>query len=138
MVISSSHILFFSLLLLSPLMVVSHFWTIFTYRHIYIRNDLENGTFLTIHCTGQHKDFGVQKLNYKEEFKFQFKINFWVDPTLYFCGLTWDRKLHILKAFDEHRDVTFCKDLKWSVTKYQTCLFNCDTQQYVKCERHDY
>ncbi|KAE9600923.1 putative plant self-incompatibility S1 [Lupinus albus] len=137
MVISSSHILFFSLLLLSPLMVVSHFWTIFTYRHVYIRNDLGNGTLLTIQCKGQHKDLGVQKLNYKEEFKFQLRPNIWV-PTLYFCALTWDHKLHLLIAFDENRDVIFCKDLKWSVTKYDTCLFNCDTQKYVQCNHHNY
>ncbi|KAE9600925.1 putative plant self-incompatibility S1 [Lupinus albus] len=137
MVISSSHILFLSLLLLSPLMVVSHFWTVFTYRHIYIRNDLGNGTLLTIHCKDQHNDLGIQKLNYKEEFKFQFKPNLWV-ATFYFCGLTWDRKLHLLAAFDEKRDAHFCKDLKWSVTKYQTCLFNCDTQKYDSCDRYNY
>ncbi|KAE9600927.1 putative plant self-incompatibility S1 [Lupinus albus] len=134
MVISSRHILFFSLLLLSPLMVVSHIWTIFTYRHVYIRNDLGNGTLLTIQCKGQHKDLGVQKLNYKEEFKFQFRPGFWWNPTLYFCALTWDRILHLLVAFDEKRDAFFCKDLKWSVTKYQTCLFNCNTQKYDHCD----
>ncbi|KAE9600928.1 putative plant self-incompatibility S1 [Lupinus albus] len=136
MVISSNHILFFSLLLLSPLVVVSHTWSALTYRHVYIRNDLGNGTLLRIHCKDQNNDFGVQKLNYKEEFKFQFKPNFW-GTTLYFCALAWDRKVHLLIAFDLDRDVFFCKDLKWSVNKYQTCLFNCDTQMYEQCD-HNY
>ncbi|KAE9600918.1 putative plant self-incompatibility S1 [Lupinus albus] len=137
MVISSTHILFFSLLLLSPLMVVSRFWTIFTYRHVYIRNDLGNGTLLTIHCKDQHKDLGVQKLNYEEEFKFQFKSNLKAF-IFYFCALTWDHKLSMLVVFDENRDAHFCKDLKWSVTKYQTCLFNCDTQKYDRCNHYNY
>ncbi|KAE9600920.1 putative plant self-incompatibility S1 [Lupinus albus] len=136
MVISSSRILFFSLLLLSPLMVVSHFWPIFTYRHIYIRNDLGNGTLLKIHCKGQHKDLGIQKLNYKEEFKFQFTPNFWY-LSLFFCSLTWDHKSHLLTAFDESRDAHFCKDLIWSVNKDQACSFNCDTQKYDHCD-HNY
>ncbi|KAE9600915.1 putative plant self-incompatibility S1 [Lupinus albus] len=137
MVISSTHILFVYLLLLSPLVVVSHWWPILTYRHVYIRNDLGNGTLLTVHCKSKDEDLGVHKLHYKKEFKFQFRPNIW-GTTLYFCHLTWHGKSHRIDAFDNDRDIFFCKDLKWSVKKHQTCLFNCDTQKYVNCDHHNY
>ncbi|CAL0330941.1 unnamed protein product [Lupinus luteus] len=132
MVIASRHILFFSLLLLAPLVVVSHVWPISTYRHVYIRNDLGNDTLLTVHCKDKNNDLGVQKLKYTEEFKFQFKPNV-LGETLYFCGLTWDGKLNWLVAFEQNRDIYFCKDLKWSILKNVACLFNCDTQNDDTC-----
>ncbi|CAL0302886.1 unnamed protein product [Lupinus luteus] len=136
MVISSSHVLFFSLLVLAPLLCVFHYWPILTYRHVYIRNDLGNGTLLTTHCKGLHDDLGVQKLNYQEEFKFQFKTNIW-HTTTYFCGLTWDGKLHWLEAYKHTRDIHFCKDLKWSITNLRPCVLNCDTQKYDVCATYN-
>ncbi|KAE9593560.1 putative plant self-incompatibility S1 [Lupinus albus] len=139
MVISSRHILIFSILflLLGPLVGAIHFWPILTYRHVYVRNDLVNGTLLTVHCKSKNNDLGVHKLNYKDEFKFQFKPNIW-GTTLFYCGLTWDGKLQSLVAFDNLRDIYFCKDLKWSITNYQPCLFNCDTQQYDRCINYNH
>ncbi|CAL0302324.1 unnamed protein product [Lupinus luteus] len=129
MIISSHHILFFSLLLLAPLVVVSYSWPSTTYRHVYVENDLGNGTLLTLHCKERNNDLGVQNLNYKEAFKFQFRSEIF-GLKLYFCGLTWDGKLHWFDVYDEQRDLHFCKDLHWSINRDRPCLFNCDTQKY--------
>ncbi|CAL0302332.1 unnamed protein product [Lupinus luteus] len=131
MVISSRHILFSSLILLAPLLVmaVEYQWPPLTYRHVYVKNNLDNHTILTLHCKDKDHDLGVQKLNYQEEFKFQFKPNF-LGNRLYFCGLTWDGNLHWFVVYNDRRDLNFCKDLHWSINKDKPCLFNCDTQKY--------
>ncbi|KAF1891918.1 hypothetical protein Lal_00036265, partial [Lupinus albus] len=112
----------------APLVALSHEWGWFTYRHIYIKNDLEGNKVLKLHCKDKNNDLGVYELNYKDEFKFQFQSAF--RPTLYFCGLTWDDKLHWFVVFDENRDHHFCLDLHWSIRKDQPCVFNCDHNLY--------
>ncbi|KAE9604488.1 putative plant self-incompatibility S1 [Lupinus albus] len=133
MVGSNSHTLFLSLLLLASLVAVSEGLGIFTYRHVYVKNDLDNNTLLIAHCKSKNVDVGVQNLHYQEEFKFQFKPDFW-GTTLYFCGLTWDGTLHWFDIYDQDRDNQACKDCKWSIQRSQPCRFNFKTEKYDLCD----
>ncbi|KAE9604490.1 putative plant self-incompatibility S1 [Lupinus albus] len=133
MVRSNSHTLFLSLLLLTSLVAVSEGWAEFTYRHVYVKNDLDNNTLLIAHCQSKQDDIGVKNLHYQEEFKFQFRPDF-LGITLFFCGLTWDGTLHLFDVYDESRDGTECKDCKWSIQRNQPCRFNFDTQKYDLCD----
>ncbi|KAF1892323.1 hypothetical protein Lal_00010788 [Lupinus albus] len=96
MVRSNSHTLFLSLLLLTSLVAVSEGWAEFTYRHVYVKNDLDNNTLLIAHCQSKQDDIGVKNLHYQEEFKFQFRPDF-LGITLFFCGLTWDEMVQNAK-----------------------------------------
>ncbi|KAE9593555.1 putative plant self-incompatibility S1 [Lupinus albus] len=129
----SSHTLFFSLPLLVSLVVVSGGWSIFTYRHIYVKNDLGNNILLIAHCESGNRDIGVQNLNYQQEFKFQFQVDI-SGPTKYNCSLTWDDKLHRFDVYDSNRDGNQCKDCKWNIQKDRPCRFNFDTQKYDLCD----
>ncbi|KAE9604489.1 putative plant self-incompatibility S1 [Lupinus albus] len=133
MVGSNSYILFLSLLLLVSLVAVSEGWTFLNYRHVYVKNDLDNNTLLIAHCKSKQDDIGVQNLHYQEEFKFQFKPALW-GSTLFFCSLTWDGTLHSFDVYDQDRDDSECKDCKWSIQRNQPCRFNFDTQKYDLCD----
>ncbi|KAE9598030.1 putative plant self-incompatibility S1 [Lupinus albus] len=133
MVRSRSHTLLFSLLLLVSLMGMSEGINgYFSYRHVYIKNGLSNGTVLTYHCKSKDNDFGVKTLNYDEEFKFQFKPDFFGD-TLFFCGFTWDGKLHWFDIYSFLRDDVYCHDCYWSIKPNHPCRFNSTTRNYEIC-----
>ncbi|CAL0311307.1 unnamed protein product [Lupinus luteus] len=130
----STHVLLFSFISIGSLVSVSEGGIErFKYNHIYIKNGLGQGTPLTIHCKSRDDDLGVHVLNYDEEWKFQFQINF-RQSTLFFCGFTWDGKLHWFDIYDWCRDKSVCMpDCKWSITKENPCLYDNDTQQYDLC-----
>ncbi|KAE9598044.1 putative plant self-incompatibility S1 [Lupinus albus] len=133
MVGSRSYTLLFSLLLLVSLMGVSEgLFGIFRYRHVYIRNGLGNGTLLTYHCKSKDDDLGVRTLNYNEEFKFQFKPSFFGD-TLFFCGFTWEGKLHRFTIYRYSIDNRYCYDCYWSIKRNHPCRFNSKTRNYDIC-----
>ncbi|KAE9601033.1 putative plant self-incompatibility S1 [Lupinus albus] len=131
MVGSSSHTLLFPLLLLFASLVAG--WSIFTYRHIYIKNDLENNTNLLVHCHSIIDYIDVHTLKYEEEFKFKFQPNF-VGNTNYIFSLKWDRESFLFDAYNSQRDGKRCKDCKWSIQKDQPCRFNFGTQKYDICD----
>ncbi|KAE9619444.1 putative plant self-incompatibility S1 [Lupinus albus] len=135
MVGSNSHTLLLSLLLLVSLVVVSGGWSDFDYRHVYVKNGLDNNTLLIAHCKSKQDDLGVKNLHYEEEFKFQFKPDLF-GVTLFYCGFTWDGTLHWFDIYDDARDGELCKDCKWSIQRNQPCRFNLDTQKYDLCNKY--
>ncbi|KAE9593562.1 putative plant self-incompatibility S1 [Lupinus albus] len=135
MVTSNIYIFLFLLLLHVSLIVVTKGEPIFSYTHVYIRNDLGNNILLTIHCKSKNDDLDVHYLKYQDEYKFQFKPNF-LGNTLFFCGLTWDGILHWFNIYVESRD---CKDFnctrncRWSIQKNYACMFNKKSHAYDHC-----
>ncbi|CAL0327958.1 unnamed protein product [Lupinus luteus] len=133
---SNTLIFLLSLILIASLVVVSDGWWD-QYTHIYIKNGLDAGTPLTIHCKSKNDDLGVHVLKYGEEFKFQFEFSIWQN-TLFFCGFTWDSKLHWFDIYDQDRDGTIClPDCKWSMTRDHPCRFNYNNEKYEFCS-YDY
>ncbi|CAL0304032.1 unnamed protein product [Lupinus luteus] len=128
----STHIFLFLFISIVSLVSVSEGW-LDRYRHIYIKNGLDKGTPLMIHCKSRDDDLGVHVLKYDEEWKFQFQINFH-QSTLFFCGFTWDGTLHWFDIYDWSRDKSVCTpDCKWSITRENPCLYDYDTHQYELC-----
>ncbi|CAL0327917.1 unnamed protein product [Lupinus luteus] len=132
---SGTHIFLLSLISIASLVVVSD-GSLDRYTHIYIKNGLDAGTPLTIHCKSRTDDLGVHVLKYGEEFKFQFQYSFFQN-TLFFCGFTWDSKLHWFDIYDQERDGDVCKpDCKWNMTRDHPCRFYFNTQKYTFCDYH--
>ncbi|KAE9587765.1 putative plant self-incompatibility S1 [Lupinus albus] len=130
---SSKYIFLFSLISIAFFVAVSDGWW-GSYTHIYIKNGLDKGTPLTVHCKSKDDDLGVHVLKYDEEYKFQFEPSF-LQNTLFFCGFTWDSKLHWFDIYDQDRDVTECRpDCKWSITRDHPCMFNFKSQKYELCD----
>ncbi|KAE9587768.1 putative plant self-incompatibility S1 [Lupinus albus] len=134
---SSTHIFLFSLISIAAFMAVSDGW-LGKYTHIYIKNGLDKGTPLTVHCKSKDDDLGVHVLKYDEEYKFQFEPNFFQN-TLFFCGFTWDSKLHKFDIYNQGVHENMCKpDCKWSITRDHPCMFNFETKKYDICRDQYY
>ncbi|CAL0327940.1 unnamed protein product [Lupinus luteus] len=131
---SSTHIFLLSLISIASLVAVSDGW-LDRYTHIYIliKNGLDAGTPLTIHCKSRDDDLGVHVIKYVEEFKFQFQYSI-LQNTLFFCVFTWDSKLYLFDIYVQNRDLNICSpDCKWSITRDHPCRFNFNTQKYTFC-----
>ncbi|KAE9587756.1 putative plant self-incompatibility S1 [Lupinus albus] len=104
---SSTHVFLLSLISIASFVAVSEGY-LGKYTHIYIKNGLDKGTPLTVHCKSKDDDLGVHVLKYDEEYKFQFEPSF-NQNILFFCGFTWDSNLHRFDIYDQNKDVTICR-----------------------------
>ncbi|KAF1864317.1 hypothetical protein Lal_00021973 [Lupinus albus] len=68
---SSKYIFLFSLISIAFFVAVSDGWW-GSYTHIYIKNGLDKGTPLTVHCKSKDDDLGVHVLKYDEEYKIHY------------------------------------------------------------------
>ncbi|KAE9598026.1 putative plant self-incompatibility S1 [Lupinus albus] len=130
-----SHTLLFPLLLLVSLMGVSGgwWWDDFKYRHVYIKNGLDNGALLTFHCKSENKDdFGIKTLKSGEEFKFQFRPSFFT-VTIFRCRFSWLEESHLFDIYDYSRDDLNCHDCYWSIMSDCPCRFDDDSHFYDIC-----
>ncbi|KAG4149004.1 hypothetical protein ERO13_D05G317533v2 [Gossypium hirsutum] len=74
-----------------------------------IYNDLQNGTFLTIHCKSKQDDLGVQLLAYRDYFE---------------VNMQWDATRHWFDIYTSERDTcTYCS---WNVRPNGPCLMESD------------
>ncbi|KAF1864389.1 hypothetical protein Lal_00022047 [Lupinus albus] len=99
---SSTHVFLLSLISIASFVAVSEGY-LGKYTHIYIKNGLDKGTPLTVHCKSKDDDLGVHVLKYDEEYKFQFEPSF-NQNILFFCGFTWDSNLHRFDIYDQNKD----------------------------------
>ncbi|CAL0311308.1 unnamed protein product [Lupinus luteus] len=132
MVGSRTHTLLFPLLLLASLMVVSEGTWDLKYRHVYIKNGLDNHTILRFRCKSADDDLGTQNLKYDEEFKFQFRPSIFTN-TVFHCSFTWDGKYRTFPIYDFKRDENSCHDCYWSIKQNFPCRFDNKTQGYDFC-----
>ncbi|KAK9749338.1 hypothetical protein RND81_02G118800 [Saponaria officinalis] len=58
--------------------------------HVYIVNDLANVNSLDVHCRSKDIDKGRDRLDYKDLFEFNTRLNLLWMATKYWCYLTWD------------------------------------------------
>ncbi|CAL0311309.1 unnamed protein product [Lupinus luteus] len=109
---------------------------LFGYRHVYIRNGLDNGTILTFHCKSKDDDLGIHTLNNDEEFKFQFRRNLFSN-TVFCCNFTWNGISHRFDIYNYKRDEIYCHDCYWSIKPQRPCGIRQKTRTYDIC-RYDY
>ncbi|MBA0746584.1 hypothetical protein Gogos_009090 [Gossypium gossypioides] len=88
-----------------------------------IYNDLQNGTFLTIHCKSKQDDLGVHLLAYRDYFEVKFRPNMF-GTTLFYCSMQWDATRHWFDIYTSERDTcTYCS---WNVRPDGPCLMESD------------
>ncbi|OVA18538.1 Plant self-incompatibility S1 [Macleaya cordata] len=65
---------------------------------VWVYNELDPNTPLTIHCKSKDDDLGERTLSYKQEFHWDFNINF-QKTTLFWCNMWWyDSNRHLVQA----------------------------------------
>ena len=107
-------------------------------RHItnvYVKNGLDGGLDLTLHCKSKNDDLGVQLLHPQQEFKFTFRPNFW-GTTQFFCSFAWNGGIHWFDIYIDNRDYDRCKDCYWLVNLNGPCLMS-DTGKYDICYKYN-
>ncbi|OVA07074.1 Plant self-incompatibility S1 [Macleaya cordata] len=90
---------------------------------VWVYNELDPNTTLTIHCKSKDDDLGEHTLSYNQEFHWKFRINFfWT--TLFWCNMWWhDSNGRLVQASHDayfvRRDYEhYCvADCFWSIQK---------------------
>ncbi|MCL7038261.1 hypothetical protein MKW94_023373 [Papaver nudicaule] len=119
---SGGTIFFFTLLTLSLFSAQS----VDGVRHtVTVENDIDPNVPLTIHCWSSEDDLGEHTLNYKQQFSWRFRINFF-GSTTFVCDLSWQdpakgyqsNSIHFT-AYNAKRDMKkHCLiDCMWSVRR---------------------
>ncbi|KAK9699456.1 hypothetical protein RND81_08G174800 [Saponaria officinalis] len=97
-----------------------------------VNNTLSNGKKLVIHCKSKDRDLGRVEVKSCEVYDFEITKSFW-GRTLFFCGFTFDHKLHWFDIFDQSRDSTFCDgSCYYAVTEPRICRYNIFDPAYVE------
>ncbi|KAI4357608.1 hypothetical protein L6164_001546 [Bauhinia variegata] len=86
-----------------------------------IFNALEGGSNLTLHCKSKNDDLGFHTLQSGQSYHFEFRPNFIIDNTLFFCSFAWpeDPTLHYFDIYNgKYNDCVYCP---WQVHKQNIC-----------------
>ncbi|CAL0311320.1 unnamed protein product [Lupinus luteus] len=136
----SIHVIILCLLLLLPsnlMVITTNGFSLYPRIHVYMTNRLPKGTLLTLHCKSKDDDLGVHYLNYNEQYTFSFHYNIFrfQGYTLFFCGFTWNGKLHWFEVYNWKRDSSYGREnLRWVIEEDGPCLFNYATHDFDICD----
>ncbi|CAL0317156.1 unnamed protein product [Lupinus luteus] len=86
--------------------------------HIGITNNL-TGLELTLHCKDKTRDNGFHTLAPGEVYNFGFKIDIFLERTLWFCLFSWQGESHEFDIFVSKRDDS--KSCNWVIRKSGPC-----------------
>ena len=86
-----------------------------------VRNELQGGRDLFLHCNSAHEDLGVQHLHPLGNFSWSFEINFF-RTTLFHCSFQWESVLHRFDIYTTKRDSYRCFICTWVVREDGPCL----------------
>lgn len=103
-------------------------------KFVVVRNDLDGGKKLTVHCKSADDDLGVKVLPPTVSFEFNFKPS-WVTDTLFYCSFEWPGAFHWFDIYLDQRDLHECSQCWWSIksTGIGPCRYNFDNNLYDKC-----
>ena len=87
--------------------------------HVEIVNELESNSPITLHCKSKDDDLGEHVLSLHNKFSFDFGSSVF-GSTLFFCGVTFDDRVHYFDAYDQQKDKLF--DRFWHIKKDGPCL----------------
>jgi len=90
-----------------------------------VRNNLEGGPDLFLHCKSAENDLGVQDLHPNCSFSWTFQINFF-RTTLFHCSFQWEYVLHKFDIYEARRDADTCDTCSWEVKKDGPCMLFSD------------
>ncbi|RDX94576.1 S-protein-like 2, partial [Mucuna pruriens] len=88
--------------------------------HVYVKNALENGAELLLHCKSRDNDLGLQHLHHNESYEFSFKVNFF-GTTQFYCSFQWGNNFHWFDIYIASRDDR-CKRCSWTVKQNGPCF----------------
>ncbi|KAJ0035820.1 hypothetical protein Pint_24138 [Pistacia integerrima] len=77
--------------------------------HASIKNRLDNGKNLTVHCQSKDDDLGQQNVADGNEFGWDFAVNV-VGTTLFYCDMEWDQYQYHFDAYAVNRDYVRCEN----------------------------
>ncbi|KAK8512673.1 hypothetical protein V6N13_082792 [Hibiscus sabdariffa] len=102
--------------------------------HVFIYNDIEAGTRLTVLCKSKDDDLGTHVLAYRQHYEFSFHRNIF-QKTLFFCGMQWNGTVYRFDVYDGERDEHCDYHCEWNVHREGACLINQDTTKFDICYR---
>ncbi|KAK7342825.1 hypothetical protein VNO80_25781 [Phaseolus coccineus] len=88
---------------------------------VIVRNELQGGQDLFLHCKSADDDLGVQHLHPHASFSWSFQINFF-GTTLFHCSFQWESVLHKFDIYRVNRDAGNCYLCSWVVREDGPCL----------------
>ncbi|KAI3893061.1 hypothetical protein MKX03_033033 [Papaver bracteatum] len=92
-------------------------------KYVSVQNDIDPNILLVLHCRSSEDDLGEHTLNYKQSFKWSFKVN-WKQTTTFSCDSSWyesaSGKMYHLQQFNAYKAKRdwrhHCEDLcYWSI-----------------------
>ncbi|OVA18543.1 Plant self-incompatibility S1 [Macleaya cordata] len=100
------------------------FWEIYFDRiQVWVYNELDTNTPLTIHCKSKDDDLGEHTLSFDQNWNWDFSINIW-KTTLFWCNMWWhDSNGQLIQAshdaYSAKRDWRhYCRgNCIWSIRK---------------------
>lgn len=96
--------------------------------HEKIINCLEGNLDLIVHCKSKDDDIGVHLLHHGESFGWSFHPRVFFGQTLFFCGFTWNGKLHWFDVYDGNNLKDDCDECNWKIFKSGPCKTEGDGQ----------
>lgn len=88
---------------------------------VIVKNSLEGGPDLFLHCRSADNDLGMQHLHPNWSFTFRFRINFF-GTTLFHCSFRWKHFLHKFVIYEASRDADTCDLCSWEVKRDGPCM----------------
>ncbi|XP_074321474.1 S-protein homolog 2-like [Silene latifolia] len=93
---------------------------------VQVASGLLDGMLLEIHCKSKNDDLGIHVLKPVQTYEFSV-TNGVFSSTLYFCGFTFNGKLHWFDIYDQKRDTHGDTDCKgaclWQIRVSGPCSF---------------
>jgi len=88
---------------------------------VIVKNNLEEGADLFLHCRSADDDLGVQDLKPNASFSWSFGVNFFA-TTLFHCSFQWEYVTQKFVIYDAERDADYCQTCHWIAKEDGPCL----------------
>ncbi|CAI0438114.1 unnamed protein product [Linum tenue] len=99
---------------------------------VVVRNEVEGGRKLTLHCKSRDDDIGVFVLLTHEGIKWNFRPNIF-GTTLFYCSADWGEGVHWFDIYVFKRDILRCTYCQWAIRKSGPCFFDSGTRAFDFC-----
>ncbi|RDX88385.1 S-protein-like 3, partial [Mucuna pruriens] len=81
--------------------------------YVKVKNSLENGADLFLHCKSADDDLGVKVLHRNASYGWGFVVNIF-GTTLFHCSFRWNNVKHSFAIYTAKRDYFRCDTCSWS------------------------
>ncbi|CAI0438110.1 unnamed protein product [Linum tenue] len=99
---------------------------------VVVKNEVEGGWKLTLHCKSRDDDIGAFVLVTHEAIKWRFRPNIF-RTTLFYCSVDWGEGVHWFDVYIHKRDILRCTYCQWIIKKSGPCFYDAGTHVYDFC-----